>query len=172
LKTKKANPSADQISELLKIFDCSFENLFDKVVGHDEYTCQNLLITYYDNNLADLDFTKLFYGDRYPKACRLQNLNADEKNNEGSYIFFHTIISNAHYITAYFYCKQILVRGINDDEINKSGDYDEINDVIVVADRDKSKILAYPLLLDKKLVLELPSFGLTNEEFQKRYVRT
>ena len=126
-----------------------------------------MLITYYDNTLADLNFTELFYGDRYPKACRLQNLNVDEVNNKGSYIFFHTIISNAHYITAYFYCKQILVRGLNDDEMKKSGNYNAIDDVIVVADRDKSKILYYPLLLDKKLVLELSSFGLASEDFRK-----
>jgi len=161
------NPNADQISEMLKIFDCSFDKLFSKGVEREEYAYQNLLITYYDNTLADLNFTKLFYGDRYPKACRLQNLNVDEDNNKGSYIFFHTIISDQHYITAYFYCKQILVKGINDEEIQKSGIYNAIDDVIVVADREKSKILYYPLLLDKKLVLELPSFGLTNDDFRK-----
>lgn len=172
-ENQNANPNADEISELLKIFNCSFDTLFNKgTIESEEFTTQHLLITYiYNEDHVDPSFTKLTYGDEFPKASRLENLVVDE-DGQGSYIFFHTTISDSRYITAYFYVKQILVKGVDDDEIHKLGSYTNINgvivdDVIVVADRDKSKILTTPLLFDKKLALELHSLGFTDVEFQK-----
>lgn len=162
-ENQQANPNAEEIVKLLKIFGCSVEELLIETEGSD--TSNNLFMTYiYNDEHVDPNFTKLTYGDSGPKGNMLKSLVV----GDGAYIFFHTTINKLRYITAYFYVKQILIKGLNDDEIEELNVDASVDDVIVIGDRERSKILTTPLLFDKQLALELPSLNYSEEYFQNR----
>lgn len=130
---------------------------------------KNLLIGYISiKDYVVPNFDYLTYGDSDDiKVAQLLKLTV------GSYVFFQTSKRDddgkvKRYITAYYYIGKILVVGKDDEEIGK---FEHLNDntdkVIIVGDKNKSKILTSPLMFDKELDLELHCLHFTPEYFQK-----
>jgi hypothetical protein len=128
---------------------------------------KHLLITYIDpstnNNHVDPDFKNLAYGDSGDRGYILIN------NLElGSYVFFNTKIGNQRYITGYFCVDKILFRGKDDKEISQFNSDAESDEIIIVGDKSKSKVLTSPLLFDKDLVMKLPSLKADWKYFEEK----
>lgn len=128
----------------------------------------HLLINYIDpseiNNHVDPDFKNLVYGDVEARGYILLN-----NLGEGSYIFFNTTIGDKRYITGYYYFKKLLLKGRDDDEINKVSSDAKTDEIIVIGDKEKSKILTKPLLLDKELITTLKSIKADEKYFDKKF---
>ncbi|HHT7191414.1 TPA: helix-turn-helix domain-containing protein, partial [Bacillus cereus] len=155
------DPSLNEINQFLRIFNCSFEELFE----NEERTAplsRNLLIKYKHRgeNHVDPNFNYLVYGDTGKRATRLKNIIS-----KGSLVFFHTSIGSSDYITGYFQVDRILEKGKDDLEIHQIPCDAKIDEFIIIGDREESKILTSPLLLDKKLAMQLTSLGITEENF-------
>jgi hypothetical protein len=117
---------------------------------------KHLLITYTDpsenGNHVDPDFNKLLYGDSGDRGYILMN-----NLEKGSYVFFNTNIDGKRYITAFYYVEKILLKDKDNDEISKLESDAQFDEVIISGNREKSIILSRPVLLDKYLVMKLPS---------------
>lgn len=128
---------------------------------------KHLLITYIDpseiNNHVDPDFKNLVYGDVKDRGYVLLN-----NLNEGSYIFFNTKIGHERYITGYYYFSKLLLKGRDDKEISQLTSDAKKDEVILIGDREKSKILTKPLLLDKQLMMKLKSLHADEKYFQEK----
>ncbi|MHC1745522.1 MAG: helix-turn-helix transcriptional regulator [Negativicutes bacterium] len=161
LENALSEPSISEIKLLTNIFNCKFEDIWQEASFNKE-PANSLLIKYVygENGHVDPNFTKLVYGD---SGSRGQRLNKIIKT--GSYIFFHTKIGNGDYITGYFNVAKILERGEHDTEIQSIGCDAEIDEIVIIGDRNNSKILNTPLLLDKKLILQLGSLKVPEERF-------
>lgn len=127
----------------------------------------HMLVTYSaecaKNGHVDPNFTKLVYGSSN------KNGNSLKKHiSEGSYIFFNARIGDKRYITAYFYVEKILLKGINDNEIKALNCSAKDDEVVFIGNRDFSKILTIPLVLDKNLLLQLKSYKATEEYFNSK----
>ena len=130
---------------------------------------QNLLIMYsLIKDHVDPYFDYLTSGESADiKVAQLLKLTV------GSYVFFQTSMKDEsgkmkRHITAYYYIDKILVVGKDDEEISKLKHLDNNSDkVIIVGDKNKSKILTFPLLFDKELALELHCLHFTPEYFEK-----
>lgn len=130
----------------------------------------HMLITYSkdcaDTGHVDPNFTHLVYGDSNNRGTILLN-----NLQRSSYVFFNTTIDCKRYITAYFYVEKILVKGIDDVEINNLNELGcaaASDEVIIVGNRNKSKVLTLPLLLDKDLLLKLNSFNVNENYFSSK----
>ena len=111
----------------------------------------------------DPNFTQLVYGNSG------KNGNSLKKHiSEGSYIFFNARIGEKRYITAYFYVEKILLKGKDDNEINALNCSAKEDEVIFIGNRNFSKILTIPLLLDQYLLMELKSYNATEEYFKSK----
>lgn len=126
-----------------------------------------MLVTYSaecaENGHVDPNFTQMVYGNSKQNGRSLKN-----NLNVGSYLFFNARIGEKRYITAYFYVEKILEKGIHDEEI-KALDCDAKNDeVIIIGSRQFSKILTIPLVLDKQLMMQLPSYNATENYFASK----
>lgn len=161
-------PSLSEISKLTQVFNRKFEELF---VNDEEEVkmSKGVLIQYrkMDSGHVDPNFTHLTYGDSGKKATRLKNLNLEK----GWYAFFHTSIGGAEYITGYFEIEEVLYKGIDDANLsnltNKGHAIDNNDEIVLVGNRDTSKILSLPLLFDTNLGIELTSLGITKSEFSQ-----
>jgi hypothetical protein len=128
---------------------------------------EHLLITYSaecaEKGHIDPNFTQLIYGN--------SNKNGDIIKNRitpGSIIFFNARIGDNRYITAYFYVEKVLIKGIHDSEINGLICDAKTDEVIVIGNRNNSKILTAPLLFDKKLIQKLTSYEATDQYFNSK----
>lgn len=128
----------------------------------------HLIVTYSvecaEKGHIDPNFTKLTYGDSNAKGKIIQdNLQV------GSYIFFNTRIGDSRYITAYYYVEKILSKlNGQENEINNLNCSAKEDEVVVIGNRDKSKILTCPLLLDKNLMMKLKSFKVDESYFASK----
>ena len=128
----------------------------------------HLLVTYSlecaEKGHIDPNFIMLTYGDSNSKGKIIQdNLEV------GSYIFFNTRIGESRYITAYYYVEKVLskLKG-QGNKINNLNCSAKEDDVVVIGNREKSKILTCPLILDKKLMMKLKSFNAGEEYFASK----
>lgn len=162
LENLLSEPSLTEIRLLTEVFNCRFEDLWPgSQVSLD--TRNNLLIKYVlrEDGHIDPNFTMLVYGDSGSRAQRLKNTL-----RIGSHVFFHTKIGTGDYVTAYFWVSCILERGLHDKEIQALGCDAAVDDIVILGDRNKSKILTAPLQLDKKLILQLGSLDVPEERFE------
>lgn len=129
---------------------------------------KHLIVTYSlecaQNGHIDPDFNVLMYGDSDVKGRKIKdNLQKD------SYIFFNTRIGDNRYITAYYCVEKILSKDNGQkDEIEMLKCSAKNDEVVVIGNREKSKILTCPLLLDKKLAMQLKSFEVSEEYFNSK----
>lgn len=128
---------------------------------------KHLLITYIDpseiNNHVDPDFKNLVYGDVKDRGYVLLN-----NLSEGSYVFFNTKIGDKRYITGYYYFGKLLLKGRDNKEISQLTSDAKTDEVILIGDRVKSKILTKPLLLDKELMIKLKSLKADEKYFEDK----
>ncbi|MBL4937718.1 helix-turn-helix domain-containing protein [Clostridium sp. YIM B02515] len=168
IENGSVEPSITEVSKLLKIFWCSFDELFVEEELSDE-NCTSILITYKPlEDHVDPNFNYLIYGESGQKESRIINILDENRNGyKQIYIFFNTTINGSRYITGYFLIDKVLKRSDDDEEINNLPDCSAKFDdsLIIVGNREKSKILTFPLLFDKKLALSLYSLGFQEEEF-------
>ncbi|MFS0556886.1 hypothetical protein [Brevibacillus sp. 179-C9.3 HS] len=120
---------------------------------------KHLLIKYVQpqeiNNHVDPNFTYLTYGDSGARGSLIS-----KKTTQGSYVFFHTSYNNKEYITAYFYIEKVLEIGVNQAEIANLKSDAKNDEVVIIGNRDFSKILSYPLPFDKRVVERLQSLNI------------
>ncbi|MBW7453309.1 hypothetical protein ACFOLF_06200 [Paenibacillus sepulcri] len=120
---------------------------------------KHLLIKYVQpediNNHVDPNFTYLTYGDSGSRGAILRN-----KIEIGSYIFFHTSYNQKEYLTAYFYVEKLLTKEKNQAEIANLIADSKNDDVVIIGNREHSKILSYPLPFDKRIVIKLKSLNI------------
>jgi hypothetical protein len=109
---------------------------------------------------VDPNFTYLTYGDSGNKGIQIQKTLIP-----GSYVFFHTSFDGKAYITGYFYVEKILSKDEQPAEIATLSTNSKYDDVIILGNRDRSKILSYPLRFDKVLALELKSLNIEEDRF-------
>lgn len=128
----------------------------------------HLLITYVDpseiDNHVDPDFKNLVYGDVNERGYILLNNLGD-----GSYVFFNTKIGDKRYIAGYYYFSKLLLKGKDDEEIGKLKSDANGDEVILIGDKEKSKILTKPLLLDKELIIKLKSLKAEEKYFDNKF---
>lgn len=125
----------------------------------------NLLITYRElYNHPDPILEEFSYGDSGQKAKRIMN-----NVKKGDYVFFHTNMDGNKYITSYYVVDRVVYAkdAIKDENIvskyknphileHISGERTEKdNDVVVLGDPNKSRILTNPILFDKSLAQKL-----------------
>ncbi len=125
---------------------------------------KHLIVTYSSEKAetghVDPNFNMLIYGDSGNKGNIMKN-NLDK----GSYIFFNSRIGKQRYITSYYYIEKILSKyGGQASEISSLNCDAKDDEVVVIGNREKSKVLTCPLLLDKNLMIKLKSFG-ADEKF-------
>lgn len=129
---------------------------------------KHLMITYIQpekiKNHIDPDFNNLVYGDVNERGYILLN-----NLSEGSYVFFNTKIGNYRYITGYYYFEKLLVKGRDDKEISKLDSDAKYDDIILLGNKEKSKILTNPLLLDKNLMMQLKSLKADLTYFEEKF---
>lgn len=128
---------------------------------------EHLLITYSaecaQKGHIDPNFTQLIYGN--------SNKNGDIIKNRikpGAIIFFNARIGDNRYITAYFYVEKVLIKGVHDSEIDGLTCDAKTDEIIVIGNRNNSKVLTAPLLFDKKLLKQLTSYEATEEYFNSK----
>ena len=128
---------------------------------------KHILVTYSAECAAkghiDPNFTQLVYGNSDKNGNVLIN-----NLEPGSYIFFNARIGNQRYITAYFYVEKILIKGKDDVEIAGLTCDAKSDEVIVIGSRTFSKILTTPLVFDKALMMQLPSYHATDSYFKSK----
>jgi hypothetical protein len=122
----------------------------------------HLLIKYIfrEDNHVDPNFTYLTYGDSGNKGTQIQKTLIP-----GSYVIFHTSFDGKAYITGYFYVEKILSKDEHLSEIAKLSTHSKYDDVIILGNRERSKILTYPLRFDKALVVKLKSLNIDKYRF-------
>jgi hypothetical protein len=122
----------------------------------------HLLIKYIfrEDNHVDPNFTYLTYGDSGNKGIQIQNTLVP-----GSFVFFHTSFDGKAYITGYFYVEKILSKYEHPAEIATLSTHSKYDDVIILGNRERSKILSYPLRFDKALALQLKSLKMDEDRF-------
>ncbi|KMP74550.1 helix-turn-helix domain-containing protein (plasmid) [Bacillus wiedmannii] len=159
--SSRVEPSLSEIIQLLNIFDCNFEDLFE-FKRRNEGMEKGVLIKYTHRGPehVDPDFTYLVYGDSGKRAVRLKNIV-----DTNTIVFFHTNIGGSDYITGYFKVAQILHKGQDDKDIIKLKSDAKKDEIIILGDRDESKILISPLLFDKGLALKLKSLNIEENYF-------
>lgn len=118
--------------------------------------------TFNKNNHVDPNFSYLTYGESGQKGKQILN-----NITKGFYIFFHNSFDKKAYITAYFCVEKVLTIHENQLEINTLPTDSKGDEIVVLGNRKSSKILTFPILFDKKLVLKLRSLGI----FQKRFTK-
>lgn len=128
---------------------------------------EHMVVTYSaecaEGGHIDPNFTQLVYGNSG------KNGNSLKKHiKEGSYIFFNARIGDRRYITAYFYIEKVLLKGTNDNEINALNCSAKDDLVVFIGNRNFSKVLTIPLLLDKDLLLKLKSYKATEDYFKTK----
>ncbi|GAK03136.1 hypothetical protein JCM19037_1431 [Geomicrobium sp. JCM 19037] len=156
LESGTSDPSIFEIHKMTYLFNCSFEDLYPK--KEERGNGMNIFIKYKElEKHADPDFTHLTYGD----ADNLRGANTKKNAKIGSYAFFHTSIGDQEYITAYYLIDKILERGADGKRIDQLNSAAKVDHIVLVGDRNKSKILSTPLALDRKLIKDLPSLGIT-----------
>ncbi|EZH67868.1 hypothetical protein DH09_08055 [Bacillaceae bacterium JMAK1] len=156
LENGASDPSIYEIHKMTSLFQCSFEDLYPK--KEERGNGMNIFIKYKElEKHADPDFTHLTYGD----ADNQRGANTRNNAQIGSYAFFHTSIGGQEYITAYYLIEEILERGTDDERIDKLNSAAKVDHIVLVGDRNKSKVLSTPLALDRKLIKDLPSLGIT-----------
>jgi hypothetical protein len=123
----------------------------------------HLLIKYIfrEDNHVDPNFTYLTYGDSGNKGTQIQKTLIP-----GSYVFFHTSFEGKAYITGYFYVEKILSKDEHPVEIATLSTHSKYDDVIILGNRERSKILSYPLRFDKELALQLKSLKMAEDRFK------
>lgn len=118
---------------------------------------EHILITYSaecaEEGHVDPNFTQLVYGNSRKNGDIIK-----KHIIPGSYIFFNANIEQKRFITAYFEVEKILIRGQHDSEINALKCDAKVDEVVVIGDRNHSKILTAPLLLDRALMGKLTSY--------------
>ncbi|ETT44732.1 hypothetical protein [Paenibacillus sp. FSL H7-689] len=108
------------------------------------------------NDHIDPNFTFLTYGDSDPKK-----IQAIERHiSQGSYVFFHTSYKDQAFITAYFYVEKVLTRNENANEIDCLRTDSSNDQIVILGNREHSKILTFPLPFDKRVVDNLPSLNI------------
>lgn len=156
-------PSLSEVQMFMTILKCSFEDLF--IIEEESMMSRSVLIKYVQmEDHVDPNFTYLTYGDMNKRATRLKNLI-----EVGSFVFFHTSFDGKEYITGYYNIEKILEKGINDDDINSLNCNAKVDEIILLGNREKSKILTFPLHFDRKLAIELKSLGITEQRFEESY---
>lgn len=128
---------------------------------------EHILITYSaecaEKGHVDPNFTQLVYGNSG------KNGDVIKKHiKPGSYIFFNAKIDQKRFITAYFQVEKVLIKGQQDSEINALKCDARVDEVIIIGDRNHSKILTAPLLLDRKLIGKLTSYGADDAYFNRK----
>ena len=128
---------------------------------------EHLLITYSaecaEKGHVDPNFTQLVYGNSKSNGEFVK-----KHIKPGSYIFFNARIDQQRFITAYFEVEKILIKGQQDSEINSLKCDAKVDEVVVIGDRNHSKILTAPLLLDRKLIGKLTTYGADDDYFIKK----
>jgi hypothetical protein len=129
---------------------------------------EHLLITYSAEcaerkGHVDPNFTQLVYGNSGRNGDFIK-----KHIQPGSYIFFNARIGDKRYITAYFYVEKILIKGVNDCEINALNCDAKDDEVIIIGSRAFSKILTIPLVLDKALIMKLKHCNADEEFFRRK----
>lgn len=118
---------------------------------------EHILITYSiecaEKGHVDPDFTQLVYGNSGKNGDIIKRHIVP-----GSYIFFNANIEQKRFITAYFEIEKVLVKGQQDSEINALKCDARSDEVVVIGDRNRSKILTAPLLFDRKLIGKLTTY--------------
>lgn len=170
IENGSVEPNLSETAKLLKLFSCSFEELFELGEENDSRKYSGILITYTPlEEHIDPNYNYLIYGESSRKAVHIKNVLKDNssKDNQGMYLFFNTKINDKRYITAYFSIDKVLHRGEDDEEISKLPECSaKLNDTLIITgERNNSKILIHPLLLDKALALSLYSLGFQEAEF-------
>jgi hypothetical protein len=128
---------------------------------------EHILITYSaecaEKGHVDPNFTQLVYGNSGNNGDKVK-----KHIKPGSYIFFNARIDQKRFITAYFQVEKILIKGEQDSEINALKCDAKVDEVIVIGDRNHSKILTAPLVLDRALMGKLTSYGADDAYFNKK----
>lgn len=128
---------------------------------------EHILITYSAECAAeghvDPNFTQLVYGNSGKNGDILK-----KHIKAGSFIFFNAKIGGSRYITAYFEVEKVLIKGTHDSEINALQCDATVDQVVLIGDRCRSKILTAPLLLDTELLGKLHSYGADDNYFNKK----
>ena len=145
--------------------------LYQMILDFNKYmgvcSMEHILITYSaecaGKGHVDPNFTQLAYGNND------RNGDIVKKHiKPGSYIFFNARIDQKRYITAYFEVEKILVKGQQDSEISALQCDARVDEVIIIGDRNRSKILTAPLLLDRELIGKLTSYGADGAYFNTK----
>lgn len=169
IESGSVEPTTREITILMQEIGASFQDMF--VADTSDGKCCGILITYTQletNALTHIDpnFNTLIYGESGSREKVITNIL---KDNEGKdiYLFFNTTVGNQRYIMAYFHLDRVLHTGVHNEEISGLPECSakHHDNLILVGDREKSKILSLPLLLDKKLALSLYSLGFEETEF-------
>ncbi|ADK16314.1 hypothetical protein [Clostridium ljungdahlii] len=128
---------------------------------------EHILITYSaecaEEGHVDPNFTQLVYGNSRKNGDIIK-----EHIIPGSYIFFNANIEQKRFITAYFEVEKILIKGQHDSEINALKCDAKVDEVVVIGDRNHSKILTAPLLLDRALMGKLTTYGADDAYFNRK----
>lgn len=118
---------------------------------------KHLLIRYIQpveiDNHVDPNFTSLTYGDSSQQKVTIIKNNV----KTGSYIFFHTFYGEKAYISAYFYVEKVLDLEKNQAEITNLRTDSRKDKIVILGNRNRSKILTFPLPFNKFLVDNLSS---------------
>lgn len=128
---------------------------------------EHLLVTYSlecaEKGHVDPNFTQLVYGNSSKNGDIIK-----KHISTGSYIFFNANIAQSRFITTYFQVEKILVKGQQDSEINALNCDAKTDEVVVIGDRNHSKILTAPLLFDRTLIGKLTSYHADDAYFSKK----
>lgn len=112
---------------------------------------------------VDPNFTQLAYGNSEKNGAIVE-----KHMTPGSYLFFNARIGDRRYITAYFYVEKILLKGKNDAEILALSCDAKSDEVVVIGNRNFSKILTVPLLFDRELIGKIKSYEADDDYFNQK----
>lgn len=131
------------------------------------YIMEHILITYSaecaEKGHIDPNFTQLVYGNSKSNGDIVK-----KHIKPGSYIFFNARIDQKRFITAYFEVEKVLIKGKQDSEINALKCDARVDEVVLIGDRNRSKVLTAPLPLDRELIGRLTSYGADDAYFNKK----
>ena len=166
IESGSIEPTTNEIGTLIRELKSNFQDIFLVDDTTDEKCC-GILITYVQlEEHVDPNYNVLVYGETGMREKVIKNI-LDENEGKDKYLFFNTTIGGKRYITGYFHINEVLEKGIHDAKIKSLPDCAAKFDdrLIITGNRKSSKILTFPLLLDKKLALSLFSLGFTEEQF-------
>lgn len=128
---------------------------------------EHILITYSaecaEKGHVDPNFTQLVYGNSDKNGDIIK-----KHIKPGSFLFFNARIGEKRYITAYFVVEKVLEKGKHNAEIKALKCDARVDEVVIIVDRNHSKILTAPLLLDRELMKKLSSYGADDNYFEKK----